>query len=157
MPRTSTKPRKTAPSGGAGSPSLIPVAPSAETRAFAQRVSGSLNTTVLKDAKTGAETKIDATVAARLQRLLADLAAGHAVAIVPCYRDLTTFEAAEILHVSRPYLIRLIEKGEIPCHRVGTHRRIRSTDMLAYKAKFDKARGDVLSELTQHSQEYGLY
>ena len=112
---------------------------------------------MIKDAKTGAETKIDATVAALIERLLTEIAAGHAVTIVQADRDLTTFEAADILGVSRPYLIRLIEKGDIPCHRVGTHRRIRSADLLAYKAKFDKVRDDALAEITRMAQAHGEY
>ena len=136
---------------------VTPVAPSAATRAFASKMAATIGTAVIKDAKTGTETKIDATVAALLQRLLADLAAGHAVSIVPSNRDLTTFEAAEILGVSRPYLIRLIERGDIACHRVGTHRRIRTVDLLAYKAKFDRTRRDALAEMTRIGQEHGEY
>jgi excisionase family DNA binding protein len=157
MPKTSTKPRKSAGDDRAAPSPVAPIAPSAATRAFASKVAGTLGTTVLKDSKTGTETKIDSAVAALMQRLLADLAAGHAVTIVQSNRDLTTFEAAEILGVSRPYLIRLIERGDIPCHRVGTHRRIRSADLLAYKAKFDKRRDEALAEITRISQAHGEY
>ena len=157
MPKTSAKPSKATAPKRAATSQVTPVAPTAATRAFASKLAGTLGTSVIKDAKTGAETKLDATVAALMQQLLTDLAAGHAVTIVPCHRDLTTFEAAGILGVSRPYLIRLIERGDIDCHRVGTHRRIRSADLLAYKAKFDKSRDDALAELTRMAQEHGEY
>lgn len=134
-----------------------PVTPTSATRAFASKIAGTFATSVIKNARTGEETRIEATVAALMQRLLDGLAAGHAVAIVQAGRDLTTFEAADILGVSRPYLIRLIEKGDIPAHRVGTHRRIRSDDLLAYKAKFDKMRDDALAEITRIAQEHGEY
>ena len=78
MLKTSTKSKKST-SSRPGPSSLTTMVPSAATRAFAQQIGGSLKTTVLKDAKTGTETKLDASVAALLQRLLADLAAGHAV------------------------------------------------------------------------------
>jgi excisionase family DNA binding protein len=157
MPKASTKPRKSADADRAAPSPLTPTVPSAATRAFASKMAGTLGTTVLKDSKTGTETKLDSAVAALMQRLLTDLAAGHAVTIVQSNRDLTTFEAAEILGVSRPYLIRLIERGDIPCHRVGTHRRIRSADLLAYKAKSDRDRDAALKELTELSQELALY
>ena len=157
MPKSLTKHAKSkVPDRAAPSP-VTPVAPSAATRAFASKMAGTIGTAVIKDAKTGAETRIDATVAALMQRLLTDLAAGHAVSIVPSNRDLTTFEAAEILGVSRPYLIRLIERGDMACHRVGTHRRIRTADLLAYKATFDRTRRDALAEMTRIAQEHGEY
>jgi excisionase family DNA binding protein len=85
------------------------------------------------------------------------LAAGNAVAIVPVQQELTTQEAADLLNVSRQYLVRLLEEGAMPFHRAGTHRRIRLRDLLAYKAARDANRRAGLRQLTQLSEELGLY
>src|SRR5260370_17218045 len=72
-----------------------------------------------------------------LLRLLADLRAGHSVTILQSGHELTTVEASKILGVSRQFLIQLLEKGEIPFHLVGTHRRMYVRDVIPYKAKPD--------------------
>src|ERR1700675_3458544 len=72
-----------------------------------------------------------------LLRLLADLRAGHSVTILQSRHELTTVEASKILGVSRQFLIKVVEKGEIPYHLVGTHRRMFVRDVLAYKSKRD--------------------
>jgi excisionase family DNA binding protein len=86
-----------------------------------------------------------------------ELARGNAVAIVPLSKELTTQEAADILNVSRPYLIKLLEQGDIPFVKTGTHRRVRLSDLLAYKRIRDAERRRGLARLTQMSQEMGLY
>src|SRR5260221_12419277 len=73
-----------------------------------------------------------------LLRLLADLRAGHSVTILQNRHELTTVEASKVLGMSRQFLIQLLEKGEIPFHLVGTHRRIYVRDVIAYKAKRDQ-------------------
>lgn len=92
-----------------------------------------------------------------LQRFFSLLAAGDPLAIVPMSRQLTTQEAANILHVSRPYLIKLLEKGEIPYTRTGKHRRIRLDDLMAFRRKFDAKRMEAINHITQLSQELGVY
>ena len=96
-----------------------------------------------------------------LIRLLADaasqLAAGHTVGITHYERDITTREAAEILQVSRPYVVKILEKGEIPYYMVGSHRRIRLNDVLDYKKRRDNHRREKLDELYRISEEAGLY
>jgi excisionase family DNA binding protein len=81
----------------------------------------------------------------------------RAIFIVPGSKELTTQEAADILNVSRPYLIKLLERGEIPFIKLGTHRRIRFSDLMRYKKRRDAERHRKLTELTQMSQELGLY
>lgn len=91
-----------------------------------------------------------------LQLAARELARGNAVAVVPVHKDLTTQEAADILNVSRPYLIKLLEQGDIPHVKTGTHRRIRLSDVLAYKRVRDAERRRALTRLTQMGQEMGL-
>jgi excisionase family DNA binding protein len=92
-----------------------------------------------------------------LLRLLADLKAGHSVTILQSRHELTTVEASKILGVSRQFLIKLLEKGEIPFHLVGTHRRIFVRDMLAYKSKRDTARRRTLDDLAKTEFAKGDY
>lgn len=92
-----------------------------------------------------------------LRQLIHHLASGRAVTLVPVGRELTTQEAADILNVSRPHLIKLLEQGDIPFARTGTHRRIQLSDLMAYKRRRDTQRHEALSRLTQMSQELGLY
>ncbi|MGH2354900.1 MAG: helix-turn-helix domain-containing protein [Chloroflexota bacterium] len=82
---------------------------------------------------------------------------GETLTVVPHDRLLTSQEAADVLSVSRPYLVRLLERGEIPFTMTGTHRRILASDLLAYKARRDAKRREGLRQLTQLSEELGLY
>ena len=92
-----------------------------------------------------------------LRQLVHILAQGDAVSIVPVHKELTTQQAADILNISRPYLISLLEKGEIEYSRTGKHRRIQFGNLLAYKRKRDQERRAQLAELTRMSEEFGTY
>ena len=78
------------------------------------------------------------------------------VAVVCKDSELTTQQAADILNVSRPYLIELLESGDIPFHTVGTHRRVRFDEVYRYKCKNDAARRRVLDELIADAQELDM-
>ena len=91
-----------------------------------------------------------------LAHIVGELARGHGVSLIPMDAELTTNEAARQLKVSRPFLIGLLEKGEIPYRMVGSHRRIRFRDLCAYKQKNDRKRLEALEELAALDQEYGL-
>ncbi len=92
-----------------------------------------------------------------LEQVVPLLAADMAVSIVPVGHLLTTQEAADLLNVSRPHLIKLLQAGDISFERVGTHRRIRFEDLMEYKHKRDKKRRSALKKLTKMTQEASLY
>lgn len=92
-----------------------------------------------------------------LLRVLADLRAGQSVTILQNRHEFTTIEASKILGMSRQFLVRLLEKGEIPFHLVGTHRRMYARDVLAYKAKRDLSRRKTLDDLARAEYAEGLY
>ena len=88
--------------------------------------------------------------------MLGQMAAGHAVAIVPIHAELTTQQAADVLGVSRPFLVGLLEQGKLPFHKVGTHRRVRYGELIAYKRREHEARRRALNELARQGQELGM-
>jgi excisionase family DNA binding protein len=85
------------------------------------------------------------------------LARGDAVSVVPVNRTLTTQQAADLLNVSRQYLVRLLDDGRIPHTRTGAHRRVALRDLLAFKAHRDRERGTALDALTALSEELDGY
>jgi len=87
-----------------------------------------------------------------LMEILEAMAAGRGVTIMPVNAELTTVQAAEALNVSRPFLIKLLDSGEIPHRKVGRHRRVRLEDVIAYKAGIDKEREAILDELVADAQ-----
>jgi excisionase family DNA binding protein len=88
-----------------------------------------------------------------LNEILKEMAKGNAVTLIPINAMLTTQEAADILNVSRPFLVGLLEAGKIPYQRLGTHRRISFKDLMAFKEKTDAAREEALRQLTEEAQE----
>ncbi len=92
-----------------------------------------------------------------LHQVIQLMASGEAVSVVPQKREVTTREAAELLNVPRPYLIKLLEEGKIPYTKVGLHRYIRYEDVMAYKKQRDTQRREGLRELTQFLQDEGFY
>lgn len=92
-----------------------------------------------------------------LAKVLGFLANGDGVQVIPDGAELTTQQAAEFLNVSRPYLINMLEAGEIPFRLVGTHRRVRFRDLDAFKSRDDLERRRAAHELSRLTQDLGLY
>ena len=91
-----------------------------------------------------------------LVAILEQMGQGNAVALVPIHTELTTQEAADLLNVSRPYLIKLLKEGKIPSRKVGTKRRILAEDILRYKASIDKKRLKALEALVKQGQQLDM-
>lgn len=96
-------------------------------------------------------------IAMILHEVHVNAAAGTPVSVLPIHAELTTQQAADLLNVSRPYLIKLLDAGQLAHRKVGTHRRIRLDDLQAYQRARALAGKQAADELTQLSQEIGLY
>lgn len=91
-----------------------------------------------------------------LLHILDEMAHGNAVAVIPLHAELTTQQAADMLNVSRPFVVRLIEDGQLPHRKVGTHRRVRVDDLLAYRRRAEANRDAALLELADETRRLGL-
>jgi excisionase family DNA binding protein len=92
-----------------------------------------------------------------LIKVLGELAVGNAVQVVPVHAELTTQEAANILNVSRPHMVKLLEEGKLPYHKTGRHRRVLFADLMRYKAQRESESNNAMQELADLSQGLGLY
>jgi excisionase family DNA binding protein len=106
---------------------------------------------------TGEVTEIPESVFLLLERVIEVLARGDAITIVPVAKELTTQQAANILNVSRQYLVRLLDDGRMPFRRTGTHRRVRMDDLVAFKRQRDRERTASLDDLSRLTQDFGGY
>ncbi len=139
--------------------------PGAELARRAARRIGEYLTThpgVDQDTIQGELAGVDALVVPReatvlLAKILLLLAQGEGVNVMPDSAELTTQQAADFLNVSRPYLIKLLESDKIPYRRVGTHRRIKFRDLHEYTSRDDLERRRAADDLTELTQELGLY
>ncbi|CDG18027.1 helix-turn-helix domain-containing protein [Xenorhabdus doucetiae] len=113
--------------------------------------------TIKNDEKEGQSIEVPSSAVKLLVEILGELACGNAVQIVPVHAELTTQEAANILNVSRPHVVKLLEDGQIKFHKTGRHRRIRFADLMAFKQKRDADAMLAMDELTSLSQDYGIY
>lgn len=136
-----------------------PIVPSADDAELAAEASRHLSRTKHEDlsVQVGGETlRLPKAVGELLYHLLTEMARGHAVTVFPVHAELTTQEAADYLNVSRPYLIRLLEAGKLKFGMVGTHRRVRLSDLIEYRKTAEENRQRVMKQLAEQAQELGL-
>jgi excisionase family DNA binding protein len=112
---------------------------------------------ILLDGDQGESVRLPASVREALARSVRALARGKAVEVVAIDMELTTQQAADLLNVSRPFLIKLLDAGEIPFYLVGRNRRIRFDDVMAYRRRRSRDRQAALIEMARDAQETGLY
>ena len=91
-----------------------------------------------------------------LDEILGELAMGNAVKVVPIHAELTTQEGADLLNVSRPHLVKLLDEDVIPHTKVGRHRRVKFADLMAYKQRRDAESRQAMDELAAQAQELGM-
>lgn len=145
---------------------IDPTIPSAQDSLLAQQASRALERHQKDDASlrlqiatSGADvTTLDlpAPAARLLMTILKELGEGHAVTLVPIEAEVTTQQAADLLNVSRPYLVGMIEKGTLPARMVGNQRRLPLKDVLAYKADIKAKAYEAMKEIAAIDQELGL-
>jgi len=100
--------------------------------------------------------KLPAAAVRLLVRILEEMARGNTVALTPVHAEITTQQAADMLNISRPSLIQLLDEGKIGYRRVGTHRRVRFDALMKYKRQTEAARRAALTELAAYDQELGI-
>jgi excisionase family DNA binding protein len=105
----------------------------------------------------GSQMELPASVFQALAFVTRGMAAGKTITLIPSGKQLTTQQAADMLHVSRPHLIKLLDQGEIPFDRVGSHRRVFVEDVVRYRDRRARVRREQLRELTRLSQATGKY
>jgi excisionase family DNA binding protein len=110
----------------------------------------------IMDGRSPQTVRLPAAAARLLVRVLEEMARGNSVTLTPVHAELTTQEAADILNMSRPSLIQLLDHGKIDYRRVGTHRRVRFEALMQYKRQADAARRAALAELAAYDQELGI-
>jgi excisionase family DNA binding protein len=110
----------------------------------------------LQESKEDRPIELPAGAVALLVDILETMAQGRGVTLIPEDAELTTFEAADLLNVSRPYLIKLLDEGAMVYRRIGKHRRIRLEDVMAYKERDDRERDSVMDQLVHEAQQQDM-
>jgi excisionase family DNA binding protein len=145
---------------------IEPVAPSEKDTALAKESSRQLapllgnrkelTLQILKDGRPSEPVLVPTAAVRLLVYILTEMAKGNAVTLIPIHAELSTQEAADLLSVSRPFLVKLLDEGKIPSRKVGTHRRVLFSDLMAYKKLDDQERQKALEALATEAQELNM-
>jgi len=111
---------------------------------------------VLHDGELSEVLAVPAIAMQLLANILAEMAQGNAVTVTPIQEEITTQQAADLLNVSRPFFVQLLDVGELPFRKVGTRRRVRLQDVMDYKSDLYEKRLQTLNGLTAYDQALGL-
>jgi excisionase family DNA binding protein len=133
----------------------VRVARSGRTK-LQQAGSNAAVTLTLHEGKERTDIDVPEIVMRMLQAIMDEVAEGHAVALAPVDRQITTQKAADLLNVSRPHLVKLLEGGKIPFQKVGSHRRVRLADVLEYRARMEADAEKAYAELVAQGQALGM-
>ena len=137
-----------------------PVVPTPKTVEFARdlvhRLGNDSARFEIRDRQTGQSIEIDETAFELIRRILIDFAQNRPISLIPYDHELTTYQAADLLNVSRGYILKLLNEGKLSYRMVGTHRRIRLEDLLAYRDTMRIESEKAMQELANISQELEL-
>jgi excisionase family DNA binding protein len=131
-------------------------AESRQTLGALAETGGDITFTVSGEGGVTTQLRIPASALRRLFAALSEMACGNGVSLLPLHAELTTQQGADLLNVSRPYLVGLLEKSDMPFRLVGNQRRVRLRDVVAYKTRMDANRRTALDEPAQLGQEGGV-
>ncbi len=129
------------------------------SRLFASREIGEGDSVRVQFRQGGSDTESVAVPASAVRlflQVLEEMSEGHAVTLMPARAELTAQQVADLLNVSRPYAVQLLDEGKIPSRFVGEYRRVRLDDVLDFKRIDDAARALVLDQLSAEAQELGM-
>jgi excisionase family DNA binding protein len=144
-------------------PVAVPPEQQAQVTALARVLEGMLHTPKRRPPKCqlvgpkGESIPLPEAVFYVLERVVEVMARGDSITVVPVGREVTTQKAADLLNVSRQYLVRLLDEGRIPFRKTGKHRRLRIEDVLAFKETRDRDRRAGLRELSRMTEGFGGY
>ena len=136
---------------------FTPQIPNKNTVEFAATLLRGLGSLLIVDTNKKEIEVQDPVIFELFKKMLFDLSKGRAVSVVPHNAELTTHQAAHMLNVSRPHLIKLLEEKKISHHMVGSHRRVLFQDLMSYLQTHKQIARKALDELTNFSEEHGPY
>ena len=134
----------------------IALASQRELAAFLSTNSETQRIQILDDKDRPHQIELPQSAVRLLLDILAELSTGNAVKVIPVHAELTTQEAADLLNVSRPHVVKLVENGELRFHKTGKHRRIRFVDLMEYKKIREQQSETAMAELVRQAQELNL-
>jgi excisionase family DNA binding protein len=110
----------------------------------------------LLDGGDGEAVSVPTSALKMFQKVLLEMSRGNAVALIPTRAELTTQQAADLMNVSRPFVVKLLDEGKLPCRLVGKFRRVRFDDLMEYRRRDDEARARLADQLAADAQELGM-